>query len=401
MWVEACDYRGSSDRIRIEVEDGRIGRIEPMRTSGSDDELRVAPAFCDIQFNGRWGVSFSDPTLTVEQVVEIVLEQAKLGSARVFPTLITASREATLHGLRTIAQAVEQDQTVGALFGGIHLEGPWISSLDGYRGAHPLSAVRDPDMDEFATWQEASGGRIALVTLAPERLGAIEAIEALVRSGVVVAIGHTSADGSTLKRAADAGATLSTHLGNGIAATLPRHPNAIWQQAADDRLFASFIADGHHLDDDTLSVLLRVKGLNQSILVSDASPLAGLPVGRYGDWEVDPSGKIVVAGTPYLAGSNQPLAVGLSRLLNLAGASRKPPLDRSNLENAIDTVTKNPARLMRRPISTLATGEAADLVFFLDKGDGPDRIKVVATLIGGRWFDAPGSLGRRPKTTAD
>ena len=111
----------------------------------------------------------------------------------------------------------------------------------------------------------------------------------------------------------------STHLGNGIASTLPRHPNPIWEQAAIDDLSASFIADGHHLDLATLRVLARAKGPARTILVSDASPLAGLPPGTYGDWAVDPSGKIVVAGTPYLAGSNQGLEVGVRNLLVATG----------------------------------------------------------------------------------
>src|SRR6185437_16823280 len=115
--------------------------------------------------------------------------------------------------------------------------------------------------------------------------------------------------------AVDAGATLSTHLGNGIASPLARHPNPIWDQAADDGLMASLIADGHHLGPSILKALVRAKTPDRVILVGDASPLAGLPPGRYGEWEVDPSGKIVVAGTPYLAGSNQGIEVGVNTLI--------------------------------------------------------------------------------------
>src|SRR5262249_42962622 len=152
------------------------------------------------------------------------------------------------------------------------------------------------------------------------------------------ALGHTAADGPTLRAAVDAGACLSTHLGNGIVAQLPRHPNPIWDQLADDRLYASVIADGHHLGASILRVIAHVKGPHRTILVSDASPLAGLPPGRYGDWEVDPSGRIVVAGTPYLAGSNQPLETGLNHLCQVRGWT---------LPQALTTVTQNPARLLR------------------------------------------------------
>ena len=162
---------------------------------------------------------------------------------------------------------------------------------------------------------------------------------------------------------------LSTHLGNGIASELPRHPNPIWEQAASPVLLASFIADGHHLDPATLRVLARAKGPAQTILVSDASPLAGLPPGVYGEWAVDPSGKIVVAGTPYLAGSNQGLEVGLRNLLAAPGWT---------LEQAIADRHGNPARLLGRPVPRLAPGEPADLVIF--RCPRPDRLRSRAGL---------------------
>src|SRR5262249_9156981 len=155
--------------------------------------------------------------------------------------------------------------------------------------------------------------------------------------------------------AALAGATLSTHLGNGVAASLPRHPNPIWEQAGRDELSASFIADGHHLDVATLRVLARAKGPGRSILVSDASPLAGLPAGAYGEWAVVPSGKIVVAGTPYLAGSNQGLETGVRNLLSATGWA---------LPEVLATVTSNPARLLDRPEPRLAADEPANLIIF-------------------------------------
>jgi N-acetylglucosamine-6-phosphate deacetylase len=347
----------SGREIRLSWSGGRITEsveFDAARPAAAEDDW-VAPAFWDIQFNGRWGLSFSDPALTPLDVARIVRAQTALGAASVCPTLITAARESTRLGLAAIAEACAAHPDVNDRVIGIHLEGPWISEVDGYRGAHPRSAVRDPDWDEFLAFQEASGQRIRLVTLAPERPGAIPFIRKLVESGVAVGLAHTAADGPTLAQAVEAGARLSTHLGNGIVATLPRHPNPIWDQAADDRLFASLIADGHHLGPSTLRVLTRAKGKERVILVSDASPLAGLPPGTHGEWAVDPSGKIVVAGTPYLAGSNQPLAVGLGHLMAWAGFT---------LSEAIATVTANPARLLGRPIPTLDVGQPAHLVRF-------------------------------------
>lgn len=373
----------SASWVRVVIKDSlitEVGAVDGPSEVHRDDHW-IAPAFWDIQLNGRWGFSFSDPSLTVDQVVKVVRAQAGLGTARLCPTLITASRESTSHGLRTIAAACDQFPDVNRAVVGVHLEGPYISGVDGYRGAHPLSAVRDPDWQEFQTWQAESGGRIALMTLAPERPGAIDFIRQAVAQGVVIALGHTEADGPTLHEAAEAGARLSTHLGNGIAALLPRHPNPIWQQAADDRLDASLIADGHHLDPDVLRVLVRAKTPGRIILVSDASPLAGLPPGQYGDWAVDPSGKIVVAGTPYLAGSNQGLDVGLSTLMSVTGLP---------LAQAIATATTHPARLLGHPAPGLAPGQTANLVRFQIVRDG-ESVQVVlrATCVDGIWTECP------------
>jgi N-acetylglucosamine-6-phosphate deacetylase len=341
--------------VRGKVAGGIFSSVEPAEgpedLSAEDDW--IAPAFVDIQNNGRWGISFSDPTLTVDQVAAIARAQGALGTARFCPTLITASQDALLHGVRTIAAACERFPDVARAVLGIHLEGPCISDLEGYRGAHPVEHVRDPDWDEFEALQEAGGGRIVLVTLAPERRGGIEFIRRLRTVGVVVALGHTSADGPTLAAAAEAGATISTHLGNGIAAMLPRHPNPIWHQAADDRLAASLIADDHHLDPATLRVLARAKGADRLVLVSDASPLADAPPGLYGPLEVLASGKIVVAGTPYLAGANQGLAVGVSNLILHGGLT---------LRQSLAAATSNPAALLGRASPRIAAGVAADFL---------------------------------------
>ena len=365
--------------VRIRATGSRIASVTHIAPDSTGRYL--LPAFWDIQTNGRGGVSFSDATLRVDEVRGIVREHASLGTGRLCPTLITAAPEATRHGVRTIAEACRTDRLLDQVVVSVHLEGPWISELDGYRGAHPREHVRDPDIREFEALQEAAGGRIGLVTLAPERPGAIAFIGELRRRGVVVALGHTAADGPTLAAAVEAGATLSTHLGNGLVSQLPRHPNPIWHQAAEDRLFASFIADGHHLDDDTLKVLLRAKGLERTILVSDFSPLAGLPPGRYGQWEVRPEGKIVVAGTPYLAGADRGLDIGLARVMRLAGIG---------LGEAMRSVTANPARLLGRRPPVLAPGEPADLVTLELKpeGTGP-RVVVRDIFVAGEHIIVP------------
>lgn len=367
-------------QVRLTLQHGRVISLDPIKSPSdpAPDDLWVAPAFWDVQTNGRWGVSFSSETLTVEQVAEIVLAHAELGTGRLCPTLITAPPDATEHGLKTIASACDRWPEIDSMVAGIHLEGPWISHLDGYRGAHPPHAVQDPDLNLFDRFQTASGNRVVLVTLAPERPGTIPFIKALSDQGLVISIGHSSADGPTIRSASQAGARLSTHLGNGVAAQIARHPNPIWDQAANDSLFASLIADGHHVGPEFLRVVARAKGPDRLILVSDFSPLAGLPEGTYGDWAIDSSGKVVVAGTPYLAGANQGLDVGLANLLRWTDLT---------IPQALATVSTNPARLLGQSAPALSVGQPANLVllqFGARYGTAPAQI--LETWVDGRSF---------------
>ncbi len=367
--------------IEVAIAGDRIAAVGPIDGPGivaaADDW--IAPAFWDLQVNGRLGWSFSGPELTVAAVAAVVEGQGAPGTARSCPTLITGPPGDLLHGVRTIARACDEVAGVEARVLGIHLEGPFLSGLEGYRGAHPAAWIRDPDWGEFARLQDASGGRVAIVTLAPERPGSIAFIRKAVEAGVVVALGHTAADGDRIRAAVDAGATLSTHLGNGVAATLARHPNPIWDQASEDRLFASLIADGHHLGPSILRALVRAKTPGRILLVGDASPLAGLPVGTYGPWAVDPSGKVVVAGTPYLAGSNRGLTWGVNALIRDAGLA---PAE------AIGAATAQPARVLGRSAPTIAPGQPADLIRFRLPGRGDrTRFELRATCVGGAWVD--------------
>jgi N-acetylglucosamine-6-phosphate deacetylase len=259
------------------------------------------PGFVDLQVNGFAGVDFGDPALTPERVLHAVSAIEKTGVTRFLPTLITSSLETFSACARTVVR------TKHAAIAGIHMEGPYISPEDGPRGAHARAFVRGADVDDFRRRQEAAEGRIRLVTLAPEAPGALPLTEHLVANHVRVAIGHTGASGAEIQDAVKAGATLSTHLGNGCANMLPRHPNVIWEQLGEDRLLASFIVDGHHLPPATVKAVVRAKTPARTILVTDATGAAGMPPGRYrlGGQEVElsPTGRVAVPGAPNLAGS--------------------------------------------------------------------------------------------------
>ena len=342
--------------LALSIADRRIASV-----SESDQQpgVYVAPGFFDPQINGCLGISFNSPSLTAEQVRLVANECRKHGISAFLPTLITGSFEAIRHGFTTLVNSIEADASLCRSIPGFHLEGPYLSGEDGPRGAHPREYIRDPDWDEFQRWQEAAGGRILMVTVAPERTGIPRFIEKLTASGVVVAIGHTAATAGQIRDAVSAGAKTSTHLGNGCHALLPRHENIIWEQLANDRLWASIIADGHHLPPAVVKSLIRGKGVERTLLTCDAGSLAGMPPGKYREWgselEVLPSGKIVVAGTPYLAGSGHFTDLCVGQAIRFAGVS---------LAEAVDMATVRPRQLLNLPVPRIEAGQPADLVFF-------------------------------------
>jgi N-acetylglucosamine-6-phosphate deacetylase len=242
---------------------------------------------------------------------------------------------------------------------GIHLEGPYIAPEDGPRGAHPKQQVTDPDWDEFKGLGNLSQGLLKIVTLAPERPGAIEFIRKASKAGLVVAIGHCAPEPAQIDAAVEAGAVLSTHLGNGAHQVLPRHANYLQKQISTDGLMASIICDGIHLPDYFVKNLIRAKGISRMILVTDAMAAAAASAGRFtlGDLEVEvgEERKVRLPGTPYLAGSALTMDEAVSNCARFAKIS---------LAAAIQMATVNPAKLFKGIRGALEPGERADLVLF-------------------------------------
>ena len=277
------------------------------------------PGLFDLQVNGFGGVDFNAPTVTADQVDEALERMRATGVTRCLPTLITSSFEQFAGSARVLGRMAH------AAIAGIHMEGPYLSPEDGARGAHPREHVTRASIDDFMRRQDAAEGRIVLVTLAPEVPGALALIEHLVASGVRVALGHTAATPPQIGDAIAAGATLATHLGNGCAQMLPRHPNVIWEQLAADAMLASLIVDGHHLPPATVKAMVRAKGPAQTILVTDAVAAAGCAPGRYTiggvTCELRADGRVSLPGTPYLAGSGLTLNRAIANTARFTGLS--------------------------------------------------------------------------------
>lgn len=382
MHLRARHY-ATGQLLDLAWDDGWIASLGPadLTSQPTRETGWVAPAFFDLQINGCDGHSFNSPDLDEPAVRHVTHVCRRHGIGAYFPTLVTNSFEALTHGLATLRQARDRDPALAHAIPGVHLEGPSISPEDGPRGAHPREHVRPPDWDEFRRLQDAAGGLVRLVTIAPELEGALPFIERLTAAGVVVALGHTAATGPRIRDAVQAGARLSTHLGNGCHALLPRHDNCLWEQLACDDLWASLILDGHHLPPAVAACLLRGKTPARTVLTCDASSLAGLPPGRHRAWgqefDVLPTGRIVVPGTSYLAGSGAFTDHCVGTAVQIAGAS---------LAEAVDMAGKNPRQLLGLPAHRLDAGARADLVLFNWEPGG--NLAVMQTLVAGPSLEA-------------
>jgi N-acetylglucosamine-6-phosphate deacetylase len=369
--------------VAIEMEGGRIRRIEAV-DDGSNLPL-VAPGLVDLQINGFGGIEFNDPELTIEKVRRVALSQDQFGVTAFLATCTTDSHEVFRHAFTTIARAIRELPEVAKRIPGIHLEGPFISPDDGPRGAHPKTHVRPPDWDEFQRLQEAAEGRIKLLTISAEYDNSPEVIRRVSGSGVLAAIGHTQATSDQIKACVDAGARMSTHLGNGAHPTIRRHPNYIWDQLADDRLVASLIVDGHHLPPAVVKSMVRAKTPERIVLVSDITSMGGMPPGRYqtglGELEVLPTGKLVPAGQPgILAGAALPIHVCVANVMRFAGV---------DLATAINMASVWAARLIGLDHPGLEVGAPANLVVF-DLPAGPEQpLRIRETYIAGQASGLP------------
>jgi N-acetylglucosamine-6-phosphate deacetylase len=361
---------------RVEVQ---ADQIRSVRIVGPDDPDApyVSPGFVDLQLNGFAGIDFSAPDLDSSKVLSVLPAVWKTGVTAFCATLITNSIEQLRRNFQVLEVARKRDARFAATVPWYHLEGPYLSP-GGSHGAHDPKLMRSPDWAEFMTLQEAAGGRIAIVTLAPELPGACEFIHRASAAGLVVALGHTDGFPGHIHAAVEAGARLSTHLGNGCPQMIHRHQNPIWAQLASDQLSVSLICDGFHLPPDLVRVAFQVKGIERCILITDAVHVAGLPPGRYSlvglDIELLPSGQVVTLDRQSMAGSALSMNRAVAVFAKFAGAG---------LSDALAAATVNPGRLLPgAPVSAgLEPGRPADLVIF--RVD-PEALQVETVLLRGQ-----------------
>lgn len=265
------------------------------------------PSLFDLQVNGFAGVDFQRADLSLVDLHHAVVALRAHETQRIFLTLISAEPDALCQQFERIERLRDSDPLIAETVCGYHLEGPFLNLGDGFRGAHPAAVQRAPELAVFDRLQSAAGGHIRLLTLAPEWPGSAEFIGEVVRRGVVVSLGHTDASEAEIDAAIRAGATLCTHLGNGVPQMLPRHDNIVQRLLARDELTACLIPDGIHLPPFMLRNLFRAKPPGKIILTTDAMAAAAAPPGRYtiGALEVESrDGAVREPGSPYFAGSS-------------------------------------------------------------------------------------------------
>jgi N-acetylglucosamine-6-phosphate deacetylase len=365
--------------VSIEIANGKIINVKKIKKLSDDSkDVFIAPGLFDSQVNGYAGVSFSfgEGGLTAEGVKKATRALWEAGVTTYLATLTTNSYDTLLKNFELLAR-IKEDPDLHGSIAGFHLEGPYISPEDGFRGAHPLRYVRKPDWNEFMELYEASGENILEVTIAPEIEGAMDFISRCREKGIVVGLGHHNASAEIVEEAVSRGAVIATHLGNGCANMINRHLNPLWPQLSDDRMMISIICDGFHLRPEEIRVFYKVKGPEKTIIISDVTSYAGLAPGEYitstGDTvELTPEGMLFFPAQKVLYGSASPITRGVGHIMEVTGCS---------LRQAIRMASTNPATLYGlKDRGKIKPGMRADLILFTLNNY---QIRIIKTIVEG------------------
>jgi len=266
-----------------------------------------SPGLIDLQVNGYAGVDFNDTGVEAATLDHALAAMLRSGVTACLPTLITAPEPVLAERLAALDRAVASSRLGPRMVPGFHLEGPFLNPAPGFAGCHPPDAMVPPDPAVLRRLTAGLARPVLMLTLAPEQSGGLALVRAARAQGMLVAIGHSAADAPVLAEAAEAGASLTTHLGNAMPHMLAKFRNPLVAHLAEDRLAASFIADGLHVPSAALKVMLRAKGLDRAVLVTDATAAAAAAPGlyRFAGMPIEHSenGTVHVPGQAMLAGS--------------------------------------------------------------------------------------------------
>ncbi|MBA3845745.1 MAG: N-acetylglucosamine-6-phosphate deacetylase [Planctomycetes bacterium] len=289
--------------VRCAWRDGRIIALEPAATA--PDDAWLAPTLFDPQVNGYVGIDFQRTGVTAAEMETGLAGLRRDGCGQILYTLTTSPWDELIANLRRARAARDCSPSLARAIVGWHIEGPFISPVRGFAGAHDPRWMCDATPERLRELRAAAGDLPLMLTLAPERAGGIEAVKLATTLGMVVAIGHSDAPADVLRAAVAAGARAFTHLGNGIPQALDRHDNVVWRVLDGSGLVAGIIPDAIHVS-PTLFRIMHRSGVD-AYYTTDAMAAAGMPPGRYriGALEVDVGADQVVRepGKPNFAGS--------------------------------------------------------------------------------------------------
>ncbi len=365
---------GSFQEKTVGIEDGRIHILpkEEMPKEGAKvydaEGKRVVPGFLDIHTHGAVGVDVN--AATAEELGKIGHFMATQGTTSWLCSVLTDTKEQTLWCIDEFKKHKAMENA-GADLLGIHLEGPFLAKE--FKGAMPEHLLRDADVELLKEYQEAAEGNIRYLTVSPEIDGIVDAIPAMKDLGIVVAIGHSGADYDTSMKAIENGAASCTHIFNAMK-LLHQHFPAIMGAAMESDIYCEAICDGRHLHPGVVRLLLKTKGIDRVVAITDSIMAAGLPDGNY---KLGVNDVVVVDGDAKLAsngvraGSTLTTGQALKNILKFTG---RP------IEEVLMLLTENPAKLIGvfDKKGSIADGKDADLVVLDEENN------VYDTFVGGK-----------------
>ncbi len=296
--------------VRLRWKGGVITTLDKPTTPPPAD-LWIAPPLFDIQVNGYGGIDFQQDDFTTDDLLGAVEQMRQSGCARFLMTFITDEWEALKDRLRFACDLRAENPVLKTAIAGWHIEGPFLSKVPGFHGAHNPALMLEPTEKHIRELRDITGDDPLLLTISPEVPGAIEAIALAVSLGIKISLGHTDASAEIIGRAIDAGATGFTHLGNGCPRELDRHDNILWRVLDRPELTVSVIPDKIHVSPALFRLFHRVIDRNRIVYTTDAMSAAGAPPGRY-----------KLAGMEVEVGADQ--IVRQPGKTNFAGSALKP-----------------------------------------------------------------------------
>jgi len=367
-------HYATREPVRLRWQGGIITHLESAESSLAPG-LWLAPPLFDLQINGYGGVDFQQDNLSAEDLLSATRQLRSAGCSRFFLTLITDEWTSLTGRLRQLRALRSQHHELRQAIAGWHVEGPFLSSEPGFHGAHNPALMCDPAPEHLLELRTITGADPLLLTISPERPGALKAIELAVLRGIKISLGHTNASAEILRQAIEAGASGFTHLGNGCPRELGRHDNILWRVFETAGLMVSLIPDHIHVSPPLFRLIHRVLGNERIYYTTDAMSAAGRPPGRYklgkGELEVGPDQIVRQPGKSLFAGSALRPIDGIFRAAQMLGCPWQEVWPR---------FSEAPARFIGLR-NELAAGQPAD--FCVLKMGEENEVLEVQTYAGG------------------